>query len=59
VPRSRRWTQVKVVTDNGDSIKVLSAVVSAAYAFVDKHPASWIYATDSAASRTRLYQNGI
>ncbi len=49
----------KVVTDNGDSIKVLATVVSALYAFADKHPDSWIYATGSSASRTRLYQMGI
>ena len=49
----------KVVTDNGDSIKVLATVVSAVYAFADKHPDCWIYATGSTSSRTRLYQIGI
>jgi hypothetical protein len=49
----------KIVTDNGDSEKVLATVVSAVYAFADKHPDCWIYATGSTASRTRLYQMGI
>lgn len=49
----------KVITDNGDSEKVLATVVSAIYAFVDRYPDSWIYATGSTASRTRLYRMGI
>jgi hypothetical protein len=49
----------KVVTDNGDSEKVLATVVSAIYAFADVYPNSWIYATESTASRTRLYRIGI
>ena len=48
-----------VVTDNGDTEKVLATVVAAAYAFCDKHPDSWIYATGSTAARTRLYRMGI
>ena len=47
------------VTDNGDSEKVLATVVAAVYAFCDKHPKAWIYATGSTAARTRLYQMGI
>ncbi|MFP5042874.1 DUF6934 family protein [Parasediminibacterium sp. JCM 36343] len=49
----------KVVTDNGDSEKVLATVVSAIYAFADHYPDSWIYATGRTASRTRLYRMGI
>lgn len=49
----------KVVTDNGDSEKVLATVVSAIYAFANRYPDSWIYATGSTASRTRLYRMGI
>ena len=49
----------KVVTDNGDSEKVLATVVSAIYAFADRYPNSWIYATGSTESRTRLYRMGI
>ncbi len=48
-----------VVTDNGDSEKVLATVVSAIYAFIDKYLNSWIYATGSTATRTRLYRMGI
>jgi hypothetical protein len=49
----------KVVTDNGDSEKVLATVVAAVYAFCDHFPNAWIYATGSTAARTRLYRMGI
>lgn len=49
----------KVVTDNGDSEKILATVVAAVYAFCDKIPEAWIYATGSTAARTRLYRIGI
>lgn len=49
----------KSVTDNGDSEKVLATVVAAVYAFCDKFPQAWIYATGSTAARTRLYRMGI
>jgi len=48
-----------IVTDNGDSEKVLATVVAAVYAFCDKVPQAWIYATGSTAARTRLYRMGI
>jgi hypothetical protein len=48
-----------IITDNGDSEKVLATVVSAVYAFCDKNPEAWIYATGSTAARTRLYRMGI
>jgi hypothetical protein len=48
-----------VVTNNGDSEKVLATVASAVYAFTDKYPDAWVYATGSTRSRTRLYQIGI
>ena len=48
-----------VISDNGDSEKVLSTVVGAVYAFCDKNPNAWIFATGSTPSRTRLYQIGI
>lgn len=48
-----------IITDNGDSEKVLATVVSAVYAFCDKVPKAWIYATGSTAARTRLYKMGI
>ena len=49
----------KIVTDNGDSEKVLATVVAAVYAFADKYPQAWIYATGSTQARTRLYRMGI
>lgn len=48
-----------VITDNGDSEKVLATVVAAIYAFCDKFPHAWIYATGSTEARTRLYRMGI
>ncbi len=49
----------KIVTNNGDSLKVLATVASTVYAFVEKHPNSWIVATGSTEARTRLYRMGI
>ena len=48
-----------VITDNGDSEKVLATVVSALYSFCDKFPDVWIYATGSTTAKTRLYRMGI
>jgi hypothetical protein len=48
-----------VVSNNGDSEKVLATIVSAVYAFTDKENEVWIYATGSTAARTRLYRMGI
>jgi len=47
------------ISNNGDSEKVLATVVATAYAFTDKYPDTWIYATGSTKSRTRLYRMGI
>lgn len=47
------------VTNNGDSTKVLATVASTVYAFMDKYPEAWIFATGSTAIRTRLYRMGI
>lgn len=49
----------KIVSNNGDSEKVLATVVGAVFAFIDKHPNAWIFAAGSTSSRTRLYQMGI
>lgn len=49
----------KVISNNGDSEKVLATVVATVYAFTDKYPNSWIYATGSTKARTRLYRMGI
>lgn len=48
-----------VVSNNGDSEQVLATVVSAVYAFTDAYPETWVYATGSTKSRTRLYRMGI
>ncbi len=48
-----------MISNNGDSEKVLTTVVSSLYAFTDKHQDSMIYATGSSKSRTRLYRMGI
>lgn len=47
------------ISNNGDSEKILATVIGAVYAFCDKHPDAWIFATGSSATRTRLYQIGI
>lgn len=47
------------ISNNGDSEKVLATVVSALYAFFDKYPAAFVYATGSTKDRTRLYRMGI
>ena len=49
----------KIVTDNGDSEKVLATVVATIYAFTGKYPDAWVYATGSTTTRTRLYKMGI
>jgi uncharacterized protein DUF6934 len=48
-----------VISNNDDSIKVLATVVATVYAFTDKYPYSWIYATGITKSRTRLYRMGL
>ncbi|GGC01881.1 DUF6934 family protein [Dyadobacter sediminis] len=49
----------QVISDNGDSEKVLATVVSALYKFFDAYPDSVVYAVGSSTSRTRLYRMGI
>ncbi|OFX43651.1 MAG: hypothetical protein A2046_15980 [Bacteroidetes bacterium GWA2_30_7] len=48
-----------VISNNGDSEKVLATVVATVYAFTDKYPDAAIYATGSTKARTRLYRMGI
>jgi len=48
-----------IITNNGDSQKVLATVASTVYAFTDKHPDAWIYIQGSNIARTRLYRIGI
>lgn len=49
----------QVITNNGDSLKVLATVASTVYAFTAKQPNAWIFATGSTEVRTRLYRMGI
>ncbi len=49
----------KIVSDNGDLQKVLATVVSAIYAFTDKHPEAWVFSMGSTPARTRLYRIAI
>ena len=49
----------QVISNNGDSEKVLATVVATLYAFTDKHQDALVYATGSTKSRTRLYRMGI
>jgi len=48
-----------VISNNGDSEKVLATVVATLYAFTDVHRDALVYATGSTKSRTRLYRMGI
>lgn len=48
-----------VISNNGDSEMILATVVSTVYAFTEKYPDCWIYATGSTKARTRLYRRGI
>lgn len=48
-----------VISNNGDSQKVLATVAATVYAFTDRYPNAWIYATGSTKARTRLYRIGL
>lgn len=48
-----------VITNNGDSEKVLATVAATLYTFTDKFPDAMIFATGSTTGRTRLYRIGI
>src|SRR5438552_1350560 len=48
-----------IISNNGDSEKVLATVIATVYAFTEKHPDAWIYATGSTLARARLYRMGI
>ncbi len=48
-----------VVTNNGDSEKVLATVASTLYIFMDKFPDAMVFATGSTKVRTQLYRIGI
>lgn len=47
------------VSNNNDTDKILATVVAALYAFFEKYPDAFVYATGSTRARTRLYRMGI
>jgi hypothetical protein len=49
----------EIVTNNGDSEKVLATVASTVYIFTEQFPDAMIFATGSTKARTRLYRIGI
>lgn len=49
----------EVITNNGDSEKVLATVASTLYIFMDKFPDAMVLASGSTKARTRLYRIGI
>jgi hypothetical protein len=49
----------RVVTNNGDSQKVLATVAKTLYAFTDRYPDAGVIAAGSTYARTRLYRMGI
>ena len=48
-----------VITDNGDSQKVLATVAKTLFLFTDEYPDALVVATGSTLARTRLYRMGI
>ena len=49
----------QVITNNGDSVKVMATVASTLLSFTEEFPGAMIFATGSTKSRTRLYRIGI
>lgn len=49
----------EVITNNGDSEKVLATVASTLYIFMEKYPDAMVFAMGSTRARTRLYRIGI
>ena len=49
----------KSISNNGDSDMVLATVVPTVYAFTERYPDSWVFATGSTKARTRLYRRGL
>ena len=48
-----------VISNNGDTEKVLATVASAIFTFFETYSNAWIYITGSTNARTRLYKIGI
>jgi hypothetical protein len=48
-----------VITNNGDSKKVLATVAATLFAFTDKYQEAFVFAIGNSRARTRLYRIGI
>jgi hypothetical protein len=48
-----------VISNNGDSAKVLATVAATLYTFTEKFPQAMVFVSGSTAARTRLYRIGI
>ena len=48
----------KIITNNGDSQKVLATVVSTLYAFTGRYPDVWVFATGKYRGKNKALQNG-
>ncbi len=48
-----------LVSNNGDTDRVLATVVAAVYTFFSQNHSAFVYATGSTKARTRLYRIGI
>jgi hypothetical protein len=49
----------EIISDNKDSVRVLSTVAASVYIFTDNYPNFSVLATGSTNARTRLYRIGI
>jgi len=49
----------EVISNNGDTKKVLATVANGVDMFTREYPSTWIFAVGSTRPRTRLYQMGI
>ena len=48
-----------VISNNGDSRRILATVAATVYSFTERYKGVWIYATGTTKSRTRLYRIGL
>jgi hypothetical protein len=52
-------TSDKIISNNGDTKKILATVAVAVYRFLHRHPDSWIIARGNDEARNRLYRMAI
>ncbi len=48
-----------IVSNNGDSLKILATIAKSVYLFTSLYPEAWVFATGTTHSRNRLYRMGI